>query len=117
MSTNFEIFDSSEHAKTIDADGARARIGEEKYPWRTLPIGKSFFIDAKTNPVKLQTMQSSASRWSKKLNKNFRVVKHETGIEVARLPDEIIKNTHDKETIIDNANVTENVTRKINFFE
>lgn len=87
MTANFTFIDSSERAKTVDADGARAQIGVEKYPWRTLPVDKSFFIDAKTNTVKLQTMQSAASRWSKKLNRQFRVIKWPNGIEVARLPD------------------------------
>jgi len=87
MTANFTFIDSSERAKTVDADGARAQIGVEKYPWRTLPVDKSFFIDAKTNTVKLQTMQSAVSRWSKKLNRQFRVIKWPNGIEVARLPD------------------------------
>ena len=87
MTTNFPFMDSSERAKTVDADGARAQIGVEKYPWRTLPVDKSFFIDTNISPVKLQTMQSAASRWSKKLNRKFRVIKWDNGIEVARLPD------------------------------
>lgn len=89
MPANFEFFDTSERAKTVDTDGARAQIGAEKYPWRTLPIGKSFYINTKTSPVKLQTIQSAASRWSKKLQRNFRVIywKEQEGIEVARLPD------------------------------
>lgn len=87
MTTNFDFVDSSDRAKTVDADGAKAQIGLEKYPWRSLPVGKSFFIDTKTSQVKLSTLQSSASRWSKKLNRKFRVVKWEGGIEVARLPD------------------------------
>lgn len=92
---NFVFFDSSLKAKTIDADGAKAQIGAEKYPWRTLPEGQSFFINTKENEVKLSTMQSAASRWSKKLNRKFRVVKWnedkekkiDEGIEVARLSD------------------------------
>jgi hypothetical protein len=87
VTTNFEFFDSSERAKTVDPDGSRPQIGVEKYPWRSLPVGKSFFINTKENTVKLQTMQSAASRWSKKLAKVFRVVKHDDGIEVARLTD------------------------------
>jgi hypothetical protein len=86
MTTNFAFVDSSERAKTIDADGTKAQIGIEKYPWRSLPVGKSFFVDTKENEVKLQTMQSAASRWSKKLNRKFRVIKWPNGIEVARLP-------------------------------
>ena len=96
MPANFEFFDSSPKAKTVDADGARAQIGIEKYPWRALPIGKSFFIDAKLEPVKLQTIQSAASRWNKKLNRCFRVVKHDSGIEVARLPDKVITEFFDQ---------------------
>lgn len=88
MDTNFPIFDTSEKAKIVDADGSRPQIGAEKYPWRSLPEGKSFFIDTKIHVVKLQTMQSAASRWSKKLNRRFRAVAHEGGIEVARLNDE-----------------------------
>ena len=52
-----------------------------------MPVDKSFFIDTNISPVKLQTMQSAASRWSKKLNRKFRVIKWDNGIEVARLPD------------------------------
>lgn len=76
MTTNFEFFDTSEKARAF-----------EKYPWRSLPEGKSFFIDTKVYIVKLQTIQSSASRWSKKLKRRFKVVAHESGIEVARLCD------------------------------
>lgn len=90
MTTNFDIIDSSERARTVDADGARAQIGIEKYPWRSLPIGKSFYVDTEKNTVKLQTMQSAASRWSKKLNRQFRAIKWEKGIEIARLPDKTV---------------------------
>ena len=97
MTTNFPFFESSERAKTIDNDGAKAQIGAEKYPWRTLPEGQSFFINTKENEVKLSTMQSAASRWSKKLNRKFRVFKWnedkennlKEGIEVARLSDSV----------------------------
>lgn len=97
MSTNFEFFESSAKAR-IDADGKRAQIWKEKYPWRSLPEGKSFIINTKTDPVKLQTMQSAASRWSKKLNRKFRVVWHDDTeiIEVARLPD-IWNEPHDRD--------------------
>lgn len=95
MTTNFPIFDTSEKAKTVDADGSRPQIGAEKYPWRALMEGKSFFIDTKTNAVRLQTMQSAASRWSKKLNRRFRAVAHDGGIEVARLPDDVVKKEMD----------------------
>ncbi len=87
MTTDFPFFDASPLAKTIDADGAQAQIGVEKYPWRSLPVGKSFCIYANICVVKKQTMQSAASRWSKKLARRFRVVKHEWGLEVTRLPD------------------------------
>lgn len=91
MTTNFPFFESSERAKTVDNDGAKAQIGKEKYPWRSLPEGKSFIIDTNIVIVKLQTMQSAASRWSKKLNRRFRVVMHNNVIEVARLPDSVGK--------------------------
>lgn len=107
MTTKFNFFKSSAKAKTIDADGAKAQIGAEKYPWRTLPEGESFFINTKEHVVKLSTIQSAASRWSKKLNRKFRAVKWEEdeennikeGIEVARLPDKPSVGTVEPEKI------------------
>jgi hypothetical protein len=84
--TNLAFIDSSERAKTPTTDSNQSQIGIQKYPWRTLPEGKSFFIDTNTNAVKLQTIQSAACRWSKKLTKKFRVLNWPNGIEVARLP-------------------------------
>lgn len=84
---SYKLFAASSRAMAISEDGNQ--IGLEKYPWRSLPVGKSFIVDTRASPVKLQTLQSSASRWSKKLGKRFRVVDWpENGtIEVARLPD------------------------------
>lgn len=91
MTTNFKMHEASSRAMAIDKDGAKPQIGAEKYPWRALEVGKCFIVDTKTSPVKLQTLQSAASRWSKKLGKRFRVVDwpESNVIEVARLPDDI----------------------------
>lgn len=79
--SKFEIFDSS------DAVTVEKKIGAEKYPWLQLPVGKSFFIRKSEHPVKIATIRTSCSRWSKKLGRHFRAVEHAEGIEVARLPD------------------------------
>lgn len=107
MVKNFEFFDTSNVLTITDKDGAKPRVGEEKYPWRNLPVGKSFFIPKEDN-VKLKTIQSSCSRWSKKLGRNFKCVKHEAGIEVARLPDIVGK---------EEAETVEPVKPKTSFFE
>lgn len=103
----FPLFDSSLKATTTDLDGAKARIGAEKYPWRYMPVGKSFHVATKEGKPSLQTLQSSCSKWSKKLGFRFKAVKHETGIEVARLPDanepSIDKNEHSGWTAIKEA--------------
>lgn len=90
MTTSFKLFAASSRIMAVDNDGAKTKIGAEKYPWRTLEVGQAFAVDTKLTPVKLQTLQSAASRWSKKLGKQFRVMAWENEIiEVARLPDAV----------------------------
>lgn len=85
--TKFNIFPSSPTAlsnKATDGTNKLRVVGAEKYPWRSLPVGKSFSIPLDGN-VKFETINNSCYKWSKKLNCIFRAFKHETCIEVARL--------------------------------
>lgn len=57
-----------------------------KYPWSTVPIGKSFVVAH--NEMKLTSLRPFANRMGKKFGKKFRVVDHgpEIGYEVACKP-------------------------------
>lgn len=57
-----------------------------KYPWSTIPIGKSFIITH--NEMKITSLRPFANRMGKKYGKKFRVIDHgpETGYEVACKP-------------------------------
>ena len=77
-----EFYNSSDKAKNI----VRGRkVGESKYPWVQVPIGKSFTVPR--DNIKFDVLRSLASRTGKKLGKFFRVVDHGSGpYEVACLP-------------------------------
>ena len=82
----FEIHPSTKTATEL----VKKQVGTAKYPWKSLQVGESFYIDTTKFPVKLGTMQSNASRMGKKLNRRFRAVIPNAGwIEVARLPDTV----------------------------
>ena len=82
--SDFNIFPSSPAALSIEGDNKPKAVGMVKYPWRSLPVGKSFSIPLDGN-VKFETINNNCYKWSKKLNCIFRAFKHETCIEVARL--------------------------------
>lgn len=82
--TKFEILPSSDKVLTIDGTNKPRKVGDEKYPWRCLPVGNSFKIP-QSEMVKFNTINNSCYRWSKKLNCVFRAFQHEDCIEVARI--------------------------------
>ena len=87
---NFTFFDSSATALAMDDPSTYRKIGIEKYPWRSLPVGKSFHINITEGQPKFNTIQNSCYKWSEKLGRKFRAVNHgDKGIEVARLPDPV----------------------------
>lgn len=61
------------------------RVGLQKYPWNTVPAGKSFAVVR--NDIKFNVLRSLASRTGKKLNRKFRVIDHKDNgpYEVAHL--------------------------------
>jgi|SRR5882672_6555741 len=79
--TDFNFFDSSQQAK----EGKVNTVGKTKYPWREVPVGKSFPVP-KVN-ISFKTLRSLASKTGKELRKRFRVVNHDGDVyEVACLP-------------------------------
>lgn len=78
---NYRILPSSPEATT-----EKTKKTTHKYPWKTINVGESFLVPP-TEVVKFSTLYNSASKMGKKLGKRFRVIQHDIGIEVARLPD------------------------------
>lgn len=76
-----QFFDSSDKAVSPIRAGM---IGKSRYPWETVPPGKSFMI-ADKNQIKFKTLRSLASSMGKKFSKKFRAVEHENCYEVACL--------------------------------
>lgn len=76
-----EFFDNSSAAVTMRVGRG---VGERKYPWDTVPAGKSFAVVR--DDIKFSVLRSLASRTGKKLGRKFRVVDHGSGpYEVAHL--------------------------------
>jgi hypothetical protein len=74
------------------------KIAQPKYPWKEVPIGKSFAVQ-KSN-ISLKTLRSLASKTGKDLGKKFRVIDHDGDVyEVACLPME------EKEAIATSSNL------------
>lgn len=59
-------------------------VGKAKYPWRDVPLGKSFTINNK-NDIKFKVLRSLASKMGKKLGRKFRVAEHPSCYEVVYL--------------------------------
>lgn len=90
----YEIIQASPKALALcDADyvGQGERTPDEenaKYPFKSLLVGESFAVPfADTNPGTLASLRSSASSYSKRLVRKFRVFVHNdyNCIEVARI--------------------------------
>lgn len=65
-----------------------------KYPWRTLEVGQSFLVEP--GEANWTTISTACYKWSKKLGQKIRAFNHgDKGIEVARLPDDIVKQETD----------------------
>ena len=77
----YQVLPSSPQATT-----EKTKKTTHKYPWKILNVGESFLVPP-TEVVKFSTLYNSASKMGKKLGKRFRVIQHDIGIEVARLPD------------------------------
>lgn len=56
---------------------------ERKYPWHELTMGMSFFVPKEQ--VKETTLRSLAYKSGKRLGRQFRVARHDTGYEVGRI--------------------------------
>jgi hypothetical protein len=79
--TDYKFFDSSPEAK---APYVR-KVGHPKYPWKVVPVGKSFPVPKAD--IKFSTLRSLASKTGSELGKRFRVIDHEGDVyEVACLP-------------------------------
>lgn len=79
--TDNNFFDNSDRAK----QPYTRKLFKPTYPWREVPVGKSFPV-AKAN-IKFKTLRSLASKTGKELGKRFRVIEHEGDVyEVACLP-------------------------------
>lgn len=77
-----EFFDSSE--KALDTKIGRP-VGQVKYPWRDVPLGKSFAVNKVD--IKFKVLRSLASKQGKKLGRKFRVIDHSgDSYEVAHVP-------------------------------
>lgn len=89
----YEVIPASPKALTLCCAGVGTgeRLEDEqnaKYPFRALLVGESFAVPfADTNPGTLASLRSSASAYSKRLSRKYRVFVHnEYGcIEVARV--------------------------------
>lgn len=64
-------------SKALDNRKGNPKIGEAKYPWKTVPVGRSFAVPREN--IKLAVLRSLASRTGKALGKKFKVVDHGQG--------------------------------------
>lgn len=90
----YEVIDASPKALAL-CDASKVKQGERledkanaKYPFNSLLVGESFAVPfAEANPGTLQSLRSSATSYSKWLNRKYRVFVHNefACIEVARL--------------------------------
>lgn len=79
--TDNNFFDNSDRAK----QPYTRKLFKPTYPWREVPVGKSFAVP-KSN-IQFKTLRSLASKTGKELGKRFRVIDHEGNVyEVACLP-------------------------------
>jgi hypothetical protein len=70
---SYEFFDSSDKAKTTRANP----VGVTKYPWKVIPVGKSFVVPREN--IKFSVLRSLASKSGKVVGKKFRVIDHGEG--------------------------------------
>lgn len=70
---DYEFFDSSEKATTTPTKTA----GVKKYPWKEVPLGKSFTVPREN--IKFNVLRSLASRTGKEVGRKFRVIDHGQG--------------------------------------
>ncbi len=90
----YEVIAASPKALAL-CDASKIKQGERiedkanaKYPFNSLLVGESFAVPfAETNPGTLASLRSSASSYSKWLNRKYRVFVHNefSCVEVARI--------------------------------
>lgn len=90
----YEVIDASPKALAL-CDASKVKQGERledkanaKYPFNSLLVGESFAVPfADAGPGTLQSLRSSATSYSKWLNRKYRVIIHNefSCIEVARI--------------------------------